>query len=196
MTWLASDTYITFCKGMPLPALQAACAEQGGRPPQDAGGQDGGWSWITHAAYTASGSGGGDPWWLARALSGYQRVDTDENENGDAEPVETLYLASTPACTCPRGQNVFIPHCPEHPFSFAYFKNGWEQLYFNFGARRESRRGGVRDDMLTRQLLAAGIVGRDAHGYAEDPDFNADGLHTVRVIAAQFGLPSPPLMLE
>ncbi|MFF4835942.1 hypothetical protein [Streptomyces sp. NPDC001315] len=43
-----------------------------------------------------------------------------------------------------------------------------------------------------RGLLDAGIVGRYTPAYDADPHFNADGAHTVRIIADRFGLPSPP----
>ncbi|MEV5988003.1 hypothetical protein AB0L85_23790 [Streptomyces sp. NPDC052051] len=187
MSGLAVDTYFTFCKGLPLPALRTACAEQGAKPFRDSGEQPDGWSWIAHEAYVAEGRGGQDPWRLARTLSGYRRM--------GAAPVETVFLASTPACACPHGRHVRVPHCPEHPIQFAYFKAGWEQLYFNLGSRRESSRGGTQSDLLTRELLTAGLVGRDAHGYDENPDFNADGHHTIRILTTHFGLPSPPLHL-
>ncbi|MGW4374113.1 hypothetical protein ACWEJ7_10650 [Streptomyces albidoflavus] len=41
--------------------------------------------------------------------------------------------------------------------------------------------------------LAAGIVGRDTSRYDADPGFNADGRHTLALLAAHYGLPSPPL---
>jgi hypothetical protein len=44
-------------------------------------------------------------------------------------------------------------------------------------------------------LPDAGIVGRDTPTYDSDPGFDADGTHTVRIIADHFGLPSPPLGL-
>ncbi|WP_327418994.1 hypothetical protein [Streptomyces sp. NBC_01233] len=43
--------------------------------------------------------------------------------------------------------------------------------------------------MLVGELLDAGIVGRDTSLYDADPTFNADGSHTLRIIAAHFGLP-------
>ncbi|MFD9498060.1 hypothetical protein [Streptomyces sp. NPDC060035] len=46
-----------------------------------------------------------------------------------------------------------------------------------------------------RELLDARIVGRDTL-YDADPGFNADGAHTVRILAGHFGLPSPPLDLR
>ncbi|WP_240634375.1 MULTISPECIES: hypothetical protein [Streptomyces] len=50
-------------------------------------------------------------------------------------------------------------------------------------------------DLLVRELLDAGIVGRDTP-YDSDPGFNSDGARTARIIADHFGLPSPPLDQE
>ncbi|MEU5715743.1 hypothetical protein AB0G71_08115 [Streptomyces sp. NPDC020403] len=59
------------------------------------------------------------------------------------------------------------------------------------GDRRESRRSG---DLLVRELLEAGIIGRDTPAYEADPGFNAGGTLTLRIIADHFELPSPPLL--
>lgn len=83
-----------------------------------------------------------------------------------------------------------MPHCPDHPFQFAYCRGGFEQLYLNLGGRRESRRAGALADLLVGELLKAGMVGRDTSRYDADPAFNADGSHTLRIIAAHLG---PPL---
>ncbi|MET9381851.1 hypothetical protein ABZY09_12345 [Streptomyces sp. NPDC002928] len=185
MTWLAPNTFVTFCKGMTLSTLTAVFTEAG-RPPRTAG-ELSGWTWATQDAYTAD--HGHSAWELARNITGFRYAD----RVSDPDHLETVFLASTPACTCPHGQNYMVPHCAEHPFQFAYNRGGFEKSYFNFGARRESRRSGSMADLLVRELLDAGIVGRDTPAYDTDPHFNADGAHTVRIIADHFGLPSPPL---
>ncbi|MFI2433524.1 hypothetical protein [Streptomyces sp. NPDC018693] len=48
-------------------------------------------------------------------------------------------------------------------------------------------------DLLVRELLEAGIVGRETPGYDADGGFNADGALTLRIIADHFALPAPPL---
>lgn len=188
MSWLAPNTFVTFCKGMTSPAVSGIFTEAG--RPARATGESSGWAWVTHDAYTAP--HGESAWELARNITGYRyadRVDVPDR-------VETVFLASTPACGCPHGQNYMVPHCAEHPFQFAYSRGGFEQTYFNVGRRRESRRAGGRADLLVRELLDARIVGRDTPEYDTDPGFNADGAHTVRIIADHFGLPTPPLDLR
>jgi len=186
VTWLAPNTFVTFCKGMPLPTFSGIFREVG-RPARTAGEADG-WAWVMHDAYTAP--RGETAWELARNITGCRYY---ADRASDPDRVETVFLASTPACTCPHGQNYMVPHCAEHPFQFAYSRGGFEQTYFNFGGRRESRRAGGMADLLVRELLDAGIVGRDTPRYDCDPGFNTDGAHTVRIIADHFGLPSPPL---
>ncbi|MFD6281243.1 hypothetical protein ACFWFI_37625 [Streptomyces sp. NPDC060209] len=183
MTRLAPNTYVTFCRGMSLPALTAVFAEEG-RPVTD-GGEASGWAWVTHDAYSAS--DGVSAWQLACHITGYRYADRGEGP----DPVETVFLASTPACTCEHGQNYMIPHCDDHPFQFVHSHGGFERTIFNIGGRRESRRSG---DLLVRELLDAGIIGRDTPAYEVDPGFNADGALTTRIIADHFGLPSPPLL--
>jgi hypothetical protein len=189
VTWLAPNTFVTFCKGMTLSTVAAIHAEAG--HPALTSGESSGWAWLTHDAYGAPGLR--TAWELARDLTGHRYADRAGDPGGGA--VETVFLASTPACPCPRGQNYMVPHCAEHPFQFAYSRGGFEQTYFNLGLRRESRRAGGTADLLVRELLDAGIVGRDTPRYDADPAFNADGTHTVRIIAEHFGLPSPPLAL-
>ncbi|MFE4452855.1 hypothetical protein [Streptomyces sp. NPDC056796] len=183
MTRLAPHTYATFLRGMSLPTLYAAF-EEAGRPAR-AGGHSSGWAWVTHDAYPAS--DGLSAWQLACDLTGFRYADRVEGPG----PAESVFLASTPACTCAHGQNYMIPHCDEHPFQFAHSRGGFERTVFNVGGRRESRRSG---DLLVRELLAAGIVGRRTPAYEADPAFNVDGALTLRIIARHFGLPSPPLL--
>jgi hypothetical protein len=187
MSWLAPNTFVTFCKGLTLPTVSAIFTE-GGRP-AIATGESSGWAWATHDAYSTP--DGESAWELARNITGYRYAD----RVSDPDRVETVFLASTPACACPHGQNYMVPHCAEHPFQFTYSRGGFEKTCFNIGQRRESRRAGGMADLLVRELLDAGIVGRDAPKYDTDPCFNAGGAHTVRIIADHFGLPSPPLDL-
>jgi hypothetical protein len=174
MTSLPPDTFITFCKGLDVPALSGFFTEAG-RPPATSG-ESPDWVWAIHDAYPAPGER--SAWERARDLT-------------RSRPVESVFLASTPACECPHGRNYMIPHCPEHPFQFLYSRGGFEQTLFNLGRRRESRRGGGMADLLVRELLDAGIVGRDTSRYDADPGFNADGAHTLRIIVEHFGLPLP-----
>ena len=185
MTGLAPDAFVTFCKGLTLPALADVFTEAGSPPA--AKGVSSGWSWVTHDARAVT--DGLRVWDLARDITGFRYADRASGP----DPVETVFLASTPPCACPHGQNYMVPHCSEHPFQFTYSRGGFEQTYFNMGARRESRRAGGAADLLVRELLDAGIVGRDTPNYTTDPSFNADGGHTLRLIAAHFALPSPPL---
>ncbi len=184
----APNTFLTFCKGMALPTVSGIFTGAG--RPALATGESSGWAWVTHDARTTP--YGESAWEPARNITGYRCAD----RTSDPDRVETVFLASTPACTCPHGQNYLVPHCAEHPFQFVYSRGGFEQTYFDFGRRRESRRAGGMADLLVRELLDAGIVGRDTSKYDTDPGFNADGAHTVRIIADHFGLPSPPLDLR
>ncbi|MBW5482177.1 hypothetical protein [Streptomyces bambusae] len=186
---LAPHTYVTFCKGLPLTTLAGIFAEAGLPAARDSG-ESRGWAWVAHPAWAADQDDRGATD-LARDITGYRYADRVPAGPGAAAP-ETVFLASTPACDCPRGRYYFVPQCPEHPFQFQYSRGGFEQTAFNVGRRRESLRSGARADLLVRELLAAGIVGRDTPGYDADPDFNADGAHTVRIIADHFGLPSRP----
>lgn len=179
MNWLPPDTFATFCRGMDISLFQRILTDSG-RPVRDAG-EDGGWGWVLQDAYAVPYEQGAAE--LARDITGHRYVELV----GDM--AETVFLASTPACECPRGKNYAIPHCPEHPFQFAYHRGGFEQLYFNLGARRESRRGGPMADFLLREFLAAGLVGRET----PEPGFNEDGAVTMGVLARHFGLPAPPL---
>lgn len=167
------NTFLTFARGLPLPALLAfvAAAER----PARASGEEAGWAWVMQDAYSAGQDS--SAWEVARAAT---RI---------SPGVETAFLASTPACACPHGQNYMVPHCPDHPFQFAYCQGGFEQLYLNLGARRESRRAGAQADLLVGELLEAGIVGRNTSRYDADPTFNTDGSHTLRILTAHFELP-------
>ena len=182
MSWLPPDTFATFCRGMDTSLLQRILTDSG--RPARAGGEEGGWGWVLQDAYTAPYGQGAEE--LARDITGHRFVELV----GDR--AETVFLASTPACECPHGQNYAIPHCPQHPIQFAYHRGGFEQLYFNLGARRESRRGGAMADHLLREFLAAGLVGRGT----PEPGFNEDGAVTVGSLACHFGLPVPPLWAE
>ncbi|MET8171290.1 hypothetical protein [Streptomyces clavifer] len=176
------NAFVTFCKGMTLSTVSAVFAEAG--RPAVAAGESSGWVWVTHDADP----GGVSVLELARDITGFRHADRASGP----DRVETVFLASTPACSCPHGQNYMVPHCPEHPFQFAYSHGGFEQTYFNLGARRESRRAGGTADLLVRGLLDAGIVGRDTP-YDTDPGFNADGALTVRIVTEHFRLPSAAL---
>ncbi|MFI2433525.1 hypothetical protein [Streptomyces sp. NPDC018693] len=123
MSLLPADTYLTFLRGMDLPTLSGILTEVD-RPPLTSGVSDG-WVWVTHAAH-------GTGWKLARDLTGYRYKD----RVADPESVESVFLASTPPCTCPHGQNYAVAHCAEHPFQFAHSRGGFEQTYFNVGGRR------------------------------------------------------------
>ncbi|MER5629850.1 hypothetical protein [Streptomyces nitrosporeus] len=188
MIRLPPSTYATFCKGMSLPTLSAVFAEAG--HPVSAGGRSSGWTWVTHDAGPGPGSDpdGFSVVALATYVTGFRYADRADL----SEQVETVFLASTPACACAHGQNYMVPHCDAHPFQFVHSRGGFEQTYFNMGGRRESRRSG---DLLVRELLDAGIVGRDTPAYEADPGFNADGALTLRIIADHFRLPSPPLLV-
>ncbi|MFI6964453.1 hypothetical protein [Streptomyces sp. NPDC050255] len=175
---LAPGTYAVHARGIDRATLTAVCADAG-HPARTAGESDG-WAWVTYDATAVHGRGVMD---LARDLTGFRY---DERFGGPGR-VETVFLASTPACECPHGQNYAIPHCDDHPFHFLHSRGGFERVYFNVGRRRESRRSG---DLLVRELLDAGIVGRETPAYDADTDFNADGAVTMRIIADHFGLPA------
>ncbi|MFC9602420.1 hypothetical protein ACFTTN_03010 [Streptomyces niveus] len=183
MSWLPPDTFATFCRGMDAGLLQRILTDSG--RPARAVGEDGGWGWVLQDAYAAPYGQGAEE--LARDITGYRFVELV------GDKAETVFLASTSACECPHGQSYLIPHCPRHPFQFAYHRGGFEQLYLNLGARRESRRGGAMADHLLREFLAAGLVGRDTSRYATEPGFNEDGAVTVSILARHFSLPTPPL---
>ncbi|WAZ20533.1 hypothetical protein STRCI_001656 [Streptomyces cinnabarinus] len=176
MTWLPADSFVTFCKGLDVTAV-AGYFTGAGRPPA-ATGESSGWVWAAHDAYATPAEHGA--WERARDLT-------------RADGAESVFLASTPACACPHGQNYMVPHCPEHPFQFVHSRGGFEGTLFNLGRRRESRRGGGMPDLLVRELLDARIVGRDTSRYDADPDFNADGAHTLSIIAAHYALPTTGL---
>lgn len=189
MAWLTPNTFVTFVRGMTLSTVAAVYAEAG--RPALASGSGAGWVWLTHDAYSAPRRS--QAWELARDLTGFRHAHRAGDPGG--APVESVFLASTPPCPCPHGQDYVVPHCDEHPIQFTHASGGFEGTYFNFGMRRESRRAGGSADLLVRELLDAGIVGRDTPRYDADPAFNADGTHAVRIIADHFGLPSPPLAL-
>lgn len=186
MSWLPPRTFATFCRGMDAGLLPRILADSG--RPVRAAGEDGGWGWVLQDAYVAPHGQGAME--VARDITGYRFADLV------GDKAETVFLASTPACECPDGRNYLIPHCARHPFQFAYHRGGFEQLYLNLGARRESRRGGAMADHLLREFLEAGLVGRDTPRYTTEPDFNADGAVTVGILARHFGLPTPPLWTE
>ncbi|MEV0094347.1 hypothetical protein [Streptomyces sp. NPDC050738] len=182
MSTLPPNTFIAFFKGMELATLTDIYAEAG--QPTLSTGESAGWAWVTlDARADHTGRSAQD---LAQKITGFRYTDRASRP----DHVESVFLASTPACTCPHGQNYFVPHCDDHPFQFAYCEGGFGLLYFNLGQRRESRRTG---DLLVGELLAAGIVGRET-GYDTDPDFNSDGEVTLRIIVEHFQLPSPPLL--
>lgn len=173
------NTYVTYARGLDLPTLTRVYAEA--MYPAGRSGSSDGWCWVMHDAIAGHGRAVMD---LARDITGFRYAE----RFGGPGRVETVFLASTPACACPNGQNYMVPHCGEHPFQFLHSRGGFERSYFNVGRRRESRRNG---DLLIRELLDAGIVGRETPAYDADPDFNADGAVTRGIIAAHFGLPDP-----
>ncbi|MCX5199206.1 hypothetical protein OOK31_35900 [Streptomyces sp. NBC_00249] len=173
MIRLAPNTFLTFGRGLPRATLADSLSATG-HPVLDSG-TEGDWAWVRQEAYSAGQGSGG--WAVAASLT------------RRAVGVETAFVATTPPCACPHGQNYMVPHCPDHPFQFAYCRDGFEELYLNLGGRRESRRAGSLADVVVRELLDAKIVGRDTTRYDADPTFNADGSHTLRILAAHFGLP-------
>nr|WSW67679.1 hypothetical protein OG461_16485 [Streptomyces sp. NBC_00995] len=175
---VAPGTYTVHARGIDVTALAAACADAG--YPAGRQGESGGWAWVT---WDAAAVPGGEVAQLAGFLTGFRY----DERFGGPDRVETVFLAGTPACECPHGQNYGIPHCDEHPFHFINSRGGFERTCFNVGRRRESRRNG---DLLVRELLDAGIVGRETTAYDADPGFNADGAVTMRIIADHFGLPA------
>jgi hypothetical protein len=182
MNWLPPDTFATFCRGMDTGLLRQIL--RGSGRPARAVGEDGGWGWVLQDAYEAPDGQGAEE--LARDVTGYRFVELV------GEKAETVFLASTPACECPHGQHYGVPHCSRHPFQFAYHRGGFEQLYLNLGARRESWRGGAMADLLLREFLVEGVVGREP----PEPGVNEDGAVTVEILARHFGLPSPPLWVS
>ncbi|MFJ1900895.1 hypothetical protein [Streptomyces sp. NPDC088115] len=178
MNPIPPNTYATYAKGLDLPTLTAVSTEAS-LPVRTAGESDG-WAWVTYDATAVSGPEVSD---LARDLTGFRY----DERFGGPDRVVTVFLASTPACECPHGRNYSIPHCDDHPVHYSYSRGGFELDYFNIGMRREVHRSG---DRLIRELLAAGIVGRETPVYDADPSYNADGSVTMRIITEHFGLPT------
>ncbi|MGW2183247.1 hypothetical protein ACWCXX_35405 [Streptomyces sp. NPDC001732] len=178
---IAPNTFVTYARGLDPSTLADVFAEAG-HPARTKGGSAG-WSWVTHGTDALPGRGAAVAD-LARDITGFRY----EERFGGPGRVETVFLATTPACECPHGQNYMVPHCPEHPFQFLYCRGGFERSYFNVGQRREAQRSG---DLLVRELLDAGIVGRETPAYDIDPGFNVDGAVTMRIIKDHFGLPTP-----
>lgn len=178
MNPMAPNTYLTYARGLDLPTLTAIHTEA--MLPVRTAGEANGWAWVTHDAATVSGETVTS---LARDITGFRY----EERFGGPDRVDTVFLASTPACECPHGQNYSIPHCEDHPFNYCYSRGGFELDYFNIGMRREAHRSG---DLLIRGLLDAGIVGRETPVYDTDPAYNADGSVTMRIITDHFGLPA------
>ncbi|WP_326737823.1 hypothetical protein [Streptomyces sp. NBC_01022] len=175
---VAPGTYAVHARGVDVAELAAACADAG--YPARTQGESGSWAWVT---WDAAAVRGGEVSQLAGFLTGFRY----DERFGGPDRVETVFLAGTPACACANGQNYGIQHCEDHPFQFLNSRGGFGQTYFNVGRGRETQRHG---DLLIRELLAAGIVGRDTSAYDADPDFNADGAVTMRIIAGHFGLPA------
>ncbi|MQY04329.1 hypothetical protein [Actinomadura macrotermitis] len=183
MSWVQGadgEVFVTFGRGLGLTEITALITEYG-KTPITASGETSGWAWCVQPAHPRTGhlpyAGPND---LARALT---------HQDG----AETVFL-STWVCDCPAEQRINQQACRNHPIQFAHYREGFETMYFNFGGR-ESHRGGWHADFLLPQLLAERIVGRDTSRYDADPAFNADGAHTVAIIAEHFALPSPPLAL-
>ncbi|MER6120227.1 hypothetical protein [Streptomyces sp. NPDC001743] len=175
---VAPGTYAVHARGIDVTELAAVCAEAG--YPARTQGESGGWAWVT---WDAAAVRGGEVSQLAGFLTGFRY----DERFGGPDRVETVFLAGTPACSCPNGRNYSVQHCEDHPFQFVNSRGGFERTYFNVGGGRETQRHG---DLLVRELLDAGIVGRETPAYDADPRFNADGAVTMRIIADHFGLPS------
>ncbi|HEY9328946.1 MAG TPA: hypothetical protein VIS09_12035 [Streptomyces sp.] len=175
---VAPGTYAVHARGIDVTELAAVCAEAG--YPARTQGESGGWAWVTWDAAAVRGE---EVSQLAGFLTGFRY----DERFGGPDRVETVFLAGTPACACPHGQNYSVQHCEDHPFQFLNSRGGFGRTYFNVGRGRETQRHG---DLLVRELLAAGIVGREAPARDADPEFNADGAVTMRIIADHFGLPA------
>lgn len=175
---VAPGTYAVHARGIDVTALAAACADAG--YPARTQGESGGWAWVT---WDAAAVRGGEVSQLAGYLTGFRY---DERFGGPGR-VETVFLAGTPACACPNGRHYSVQHCEDHPFQFLNSQGGFGLTYFNVGRGRERQRHG---DLLVRELLDAGIIGRETPAYDADPGFNADGAVTMRIIADHFGLPA------
>uniref|UniRef100_A0AAU2VQY8 Uncharacterized protein n=1 Tax=Streptomyces sp. NBC_00008 TaxID=2903610 RepID=A0AAU2VQY8_9ACTN len=178
MNPIAPNTYVIYARGLDLPTLTAVSTEAA-LPVRTAGESDG-WAWVTYDAAAVSGAAALR---LARDITGFRY----DERFGGPDRVVTVFLASTSACECPNGQNYGVPHCDDHPFHYSYSRGGFALDYFNIGMRREAHRSG---DLLIRELLAAGIVGRETPVYDADPSYNADGAVTMRIITEYFGLPA------
>lgn len=175
---VAPGTYAVHARGIDVTAPAAACADAG--YPVRTQGESGGWAWVT---WDAAAVRGGEVSRLAGFLTGFRY----DERFGGPDRVETVFLAGTPACACPNGRLYSVQHCEDHPFQFRNSRGGFPRTYFNVGRGRETQRHG---DLLVRELLDAGIVGRGTPAYDADPDFNADGAVTMRIIADHFGLPA------
>ncbi|MEU9202135.1 hypothetical protein [Streptomyces sp. NPDC048332] len=175
---VAPGTYAVHARGIDVTELAAACADAG-YPARTQGGS-GGWAWVT---WDATAVRGGEVSQLAAFLTGFRY----DERFGGPDRVETVFLAGTPACACPNGRHYSIQHCEDHPVQFQNCRGGFERTYFNVGRGRETQRHG---DLLVRELLEAGIVGRETPAYEADPGFNDDGAVTMRIIADHFGLPA------
>ncbi|MFI6861986.1 hypothetical protein ACIBKZ_19160 [Streptomyces sp. NPDC050421] len=175
---VAPGTYAVHARGIDVTELAAACADAG--YPARTQGESGGWAWVT---WDAAAVRGAEVSQLGGFLTGFRY----DERFGGPDRVETVFLAGTSACACPHGQNYSVQHCEDHPFQFLNSRGGFGRTYFNVGRGRETRRHG---DLLVRELLAAGIIGREAPAYDADPAFNADGALTMRIIADHFGLPA------
>lgn len=175
---VAPGTYAVHARGIDVTELATACADAG--YPARTQGESGGWAWVT---WDAAAVRGGEVAELAGFLTGFRY----DERFGGPDRVETVFLSGTPACACPNGRNYGIQHCADHPLQFLNSRGGFGRTYFNVGGGRETRRHG---DLLVRELLDAGIVGRETPAYEADPGFNADGAVTMRIIADHFGLPA------
>ncbi|MFG2672796.1 hypothetical protein [Streptomyces sp. NPDC048445] len=178
MNPIAPNTCVIYARGLDLPTLTAVSTEAA--LPVRTAGESAGWAWVTYDAAAVSGPASLQ---LACDITGFRY----EERFGGPDRVVTVFLASTPACECPQGRNYMIAHCDDHPFNYSYSRGGFELDYFNIGMRREANRSG---DLLIRELLAAGIVGRETPVYDADPSYNADGAVTMRIITEHFGLPA------
>lgn len=175
---VAPGTYAVHARGIDVTELAAACADAG--YPARTQGESDGWAWVT---WDAAAVRGREVSQLAGFLTGFRY----DERFGGPDRVETVFLSGTPACTCPNGRHYSVQHCEDHPFQFQNSRGGFERTYFNVGRGRETQRHG---DLLVRELLAGGIIGRETPAYEADPGFNADGAVTMRIIADHFGLPA------
>ncbi|TDC74019.1 hypothetical protein [Streptomyces hainanensis] len=166
------EVNVAFARGIPADAFVRGIADQGRAPL--AHGEGNGWAWAVHDMF-APGSGG------------YREVDYQAMCRAGAEIVVFV--------TEPCSPKAFPP-------AFVYHRGGRTVLAFSF--EDVEQRVGDNPDYLSPELLAANLIGPDAYCDQEEEDdehdcfdhLHDDRTRLVAVIAAHFGLPSPPLAAE